>query len=96
MRDDMTTQIVSPLQPVLSPAQIAFLESLIPGPKAASRCQDAITVGSLIRLNFVAWHESAPTNRRRRGLASFGLTQLALLFLAARNGQPRYNAAALL
>lgn len=86
MLDDVTTQIAAPARLVLSPTQIAFLESLVPGPKAASRCHDAITIGSLIRLNLVAWQEDPPLDRRRKGSASFGLTQLAMLFLADRNG----------
>jgi hypothetical protein len=88
MPDDATALIVAPAQPMLSPIQIAFLESLVPGPKAAWRCQDATTVGSLIRLNLVAWQEGPPAYRRRNKSISFRLTQSAMHFLADRTIDP--------
>src|SRR5690349_398128 len=43
--------------PSLTSVQIAFLVSLLPGPRRTDDCQDAITVGGLLRLNLVAWDE---------------------------------------
>ena len=73
--------------PVLSPVQHAFLVSLIPGPRPTSRCQDAITVGSLMRLNLVVWTETKDQFRRRNGTSTFSLTSRAVRFLANRNNQ---------
>jgi hypothetical protein len=34
--------------------QMAFLASLLPGPRRTNDCQDAITVGGLLRLNLIS------------------------------------------
>ena len=78
-------------QPVtLSPAQVALLVSLVPGPRPKADCQNAVTIGSLLRLNLVAWDEaSRPASERRRGSGTFSLTPAAVQFLIdrdARNG----------
>ena len=57
MPEPLPVQETLPQLPPLSPVQMAFLVSLLPGPRPTSDCQDAITVGGLLRLNLVAWHE---------------------------------------
>jgi len=88
-------------QPVtLSSAQVAFLVSLFPESRPAAACpttacpttacQDAITVGSPMRLNPVAWNEArGPAPGRRTGSDTFSLTSAAVRLLIdrdARNG----------
>jgi hypothetical protein len=69
--------------PALSPAQVAFLVSLVSGPRPAADCQDAITVGSLMRLNLVAWDEIR--HRRRGRKSTFSLTSAAVTMLNNRD-----------
>jgi hypothetical protein len=73
--------------PALSPVQLVFLTSLIPGPRPTSHCQDAITVGNLMRLNLVAWSETKDRSRHRNDTSTFSLTPLALQVLA-NHGHP--------
>jgi hypothetical protein len=84
------TPTVSPQPVMLSSAQVTFLTSLTPGPRPTAACQDAITVGSLMRLNLVAWDEpSGLASGRRRDSGTFSLTLAAVQFLIdrdARNG----------
>jgi len=86
-----TSQNAEPLSPPLplslSPVQLAFLESLRRGPRPTSRCHDAITVGALMRLNLVAWHETMHRPRDRRGTGTFALTSAATQFLINRDGR---------
>ena len=71
----------------LSPVEVAFLQSLLPGPRRTSDCQDAITVGSLLRLNLVAWHEIKDQRRYRDIRSTFALTPAAMQYLSARGTQ---------
>lgn len=73
--------------PALSPVQFAFLLSLVPGPRPTSHCQDAITVGNLMRLNLVAWLETEDQFRVRND--TFSLTPLAVQFLANHHNPDR-------
>jgi hypothetical protein len=82
MDERLTAQAAPPHSPALSPAQVAFLVSLVSGPRPTADCQDAITVGSLVRLNLVAWHEIR--NRRRGGTSTFSLTSAAVMILNNR------------
>lgn len=82
MADAAPLPAILPQFPVLSPVQTAFLNSLLSGPRLTSECQDAITVGSLLRLNLVAWHETARHPRRRKHASTFSLTDVALQLLA--------------
>lgn len=64
--------------PSLTSVQLAFLTTLLPGPRPTDDCQDAITVGSLMRLNLVAWDE--PDHRVPGGYChdTFALTQAGI------------------
>jgi len=90
MPERVATPAALPQPVMLSPAQVAFLVSLFPGPRLTTACQDAITVGSLMRLNLVAWNETrGPAPGRRRGSDTFSLTPTAVQLLIdrdARNG----------
>jgi hypothetical protein len=84
----MITQMALPQPMTLSPAQVAFLVSLVPGPRLTAACQDAITVGSLMRLNLVAWDEvKRSASGRRRDSDTFSLTPAAVQFLINRNAR---------
>jgi hypothetical protein len=73
-----------PLPPSLTPVQLAFLVSLLPGPRPTDDCHDAITVGGLVRPNLVAWDvpNHRPDGRRRR--STFALTEAGTRLLAGR------------
>jgi hypothetical protein len=86
MPEHTTPSVALPQPVMLSPAQVAFLVSLLPGPRPTAACQDAITVGGLIRLNLVAWDEATgPASRRWRGTGTFSLTPAAVRFLIDRD-----------
>jgi len=88
MPERITAPAVLPHPMMLSPVQVAFLVSLVPGPRPTTECQDAITIGSLMRLNLVAWDEvRSPALRRRRGLDTFSLTPAAMQFLMDRDAR---------
>lgn len=59
----------------LTPVQMAFLISLLPGPRRTDACQDAITVGGLLRLNLIAWDEPDHRLKRRRRRSTFALSE---------------------
>ncbi len=80
MPEYLTQQPVMAQFPALSSVQIAFLVSLVPGPRRTSDCHDAITVGCLMRLNLVAWNETRD-RRQRRDNSTFSLTAAAKQFL---------------
>jgi hypothetical protein len=63
-------------RPSLTPAQMAFLSSLRAGARLASDCQDAITVGELMRLNLVYWNETRNPRDGRNVVSTFSLTPL--------------------
>lgn len=67
----------------LTPLQLAFLSSLLPGPRFTDDCQDAITVGGLLRLNLVAWDEPNAKLNGRRKRGTFALTEAGTRILAA-------------
>lgn len=74
--------------PILSAVQRAFLVSLTSGPRPTDDCQDAITVGSLMRLNLVAWDEVRyRPSGRRRGTDTFALTRTGTQLLTSRDGR---------
>ncbi len=87
MTEDRRTETRS--DPTLTALQRAFLTTLLPGPRPTRDCQDAITVGGLLRLNFVAWDEPGPGRDRRRPRSTFALTEAGARALAERtpNGQ---------
>ena len=60
--------------PSLTPAQEAFLSSLRAGARLASDCQDAITVGELMRLNLVYWDETRNHREGRNRVSTCSLT----------------------
>ena len=62
--------------PSLTPAQAAFLSSPRAGVRLACDCQDAITVGELMRLNLVYWNETRNPRDGRNGVSTFSLTPL--------------------
>jgi hypothetical protein len=62
----------------LTPVQIAFLASLLPGPRQTGDCQDAITVGGLLRLNLVAWDEPDHRLKVRRRHGTFALSEAGI------------------
>lgn len=63
----------------LSAAQIGFLSSLRAGGRPTAACQDALTVGTLLRLHLVAWNEDrGGVAGRRRAASTFSLTPLGL------------------
>jgi hypothetical protein len=59
----------------LTPVQMAFLASLLPGPRRADDCQDAITVGGLLRLHLVSWDEPDHRPKGRRNHDMFALSE---------------------
>jgi hypothetical protein len=74
--------------PILSTTQHAFLVSLASGPRPTNDCQDAITVGSLMRLHLVAWDEVRHRpSERRRGTGTFSLTPAGEQLLTSHDGQ---------
>jgi hypothetical protein len=85
MPDDAAAELAA--LPALSSVQLAFLASLVPGPRPTWRCQDAITVGNLVRLNLVAWSEIRDPSRRRDDKSTFSLTPLAMQVLTS-HGHP--------
>jgi hypothetical protein len=73
------------LQPLsLTSVQIAFLVSLLPGPRRTDDCQDAITVGGLLRLNMVAWNEFDHRVKGRRRHSTFALSEAGTRELDSR------------
>lgn len=61
----------------LTAAQIGFLSSLRAGGRPTAACQDALTVGTLLRLHLVAWNEDrGGVAGRRRAASTFSLTSL--------------------
>jgi hypothetical protein len=70
----MTERDALPLSPPLTAVQVAFLTSLLPGPRPTDDCQDAITVGGLLRLNLIIWDEPDCRPRRRRKCSTFALS----------------------
>lgn len=79
----MTEIDASPVLPALTPVQMAFLVSLLPGPRPTRDCQDAITIGALVRLNLVAWDEPDQPLHGRRKRSTFMLTGAGTQALAA-------------
>jgi len=70
------TDAAAPVQlPVLTPREAIFRRSLVPGPRPTGQCEDAITIGALIRRNLVAWDEPDHRHQRRRRHGTFGLTE---------------------
>lgn len=72
-----------PVSSSLTPPQMAFLSSLLPGPRFTDDCHDAITVGGLLRLNLIAWHEPNEILNGRPRRATFALTDAGTRVLAA-------------
>ena len=68
----------------LTPSQMAFLVSLLPGPRRSDDCQDAITLGGLLRLNLIVWNEPARLLRGRRGHDTFALSEDGIRALDSR------------
>ena len=64
--------------PPLAPAQMAFLVSLLPGPRRTDDCQDAITVGGLLRLNLINWDEPDPRLKGQRRYDTFALSEAGI------------------
>jgi hypothetical protein len=63
----------------LTPAEIRFLSSLRAGARPTSACQDAITVGALIRSKLVWWNTLPVADASyRRPVPSFSLTRLGI------------------
>jgi hypothetical protein len=88
MAEPAAAQIGEPHIPPLSPVEVAFLVSLLSGPRPTADCHDAITVGGLMRLNLVAWHERPDGRLRRRDRGStFSLTETAVQLLSYRAGR---------
>jgi len=86
----MAAQPAPPLPIALSPVQVAFLVSLVSGPRPTAECQDAMTVGSLMRLNLVAWDETQRSVvKHRHGTSTFSLTPAAERFLTERDARNR-------
>lgn len=61
--------------PSLTAIQLAFLASLLPGRRYTDDCQDAITVGGLLRLNLIIWEQPDHRPRKRRERSTFALSQ---------------------
>jgi len=68
----------------LTPVQTAFLISLLPGPRRTDDCQDAITVGGLLRLNLVAWDEPNRRHKAVRRHSTFALSEAGTRALQTR------------
>jgi len=59
----------------LTTTEIAFLSRLRSASRPTGQCQDALTVGALMRLGLVAWEEGrAPGRTAPNGRGSFSLT----------------------
>lgn len=68
--------------PRFTPAQLSFLSSLRAGARPTSACQDALTVGQLIRLKLVSWNEKRAGGHGFRPMTgTFSLTSLGLRLL---------------
>lgn len=65
-------------QSPLTPVQMAFLVSLLPGPRRTDDCQDAITVGGLLRLNLIDWDEPDHRLKGRRSPGTFALSEVGI------------------
>ena len=72
-----------PAQPSLTPVQAVFLSSLRGGARLTSDCQDAITVGELMRLNLVYWDETNNPRGGRKVGSTFFLTPLGVELVCA-------------
>jgi hypothetical protein len=68
----------------LTAAQLAFLSSLRVGARPTSDCQDAITVGELMRLNLVYWNEPRVSRSSRELVSTFSLTRLGVELVRER------------
>ncbi len=64
--------------PPLTTIQLAFLASLLPGRRYTDDCQDAITVGGLLRLDLITWEEPDHRPHKRRERSTFGLSQAGI------------------
>jgi hypothetical protein len=71
-------------QSPLTQVQMAFLVSLLPGPRLTDDCQDAITVGGLLRLNLIDWDEPDHRIKGRRGRSTFALSEVGIRALDNR------------
>jgi hypothetical protein len=80
----MTEGRIGPLPPSLTPVQLAFLVSLLPGPRPTDDYHDAITVGVFIRLNLVARDEPNHGLDGRRRRSTFALTEAGTRVLPER------------
>ena len=69
--------------PSLTPVQVAFLVSLLPGPRRTDDCQDAITVGGLLRLNLITWDEPKHRLKGQRTRSTFALSEAGIRALDA-------------
>lgn len=68
----------------LTLVQTAFLVSLLGGPRRTDDCQDAITVGGLLRLNLIAWEEPDHRLKGRRRHSTFALSEAGIHALDSR------------
>jgi hypothetical protein len=68
----------------LTSAQTAFLVSLLLGPRRTDDCQDAITVGGLLRLNLISWEEPHHRPKARRRHDTFALSEAGIHALDGR------------
>ena len=71
-------------QSPLTPVQMAFLVSLLPGPRRTDDCQDAITVGGLLRLSLIVWDEPDHRLKGRRRRDTFALSEVGIRALDSR------------
>jgi hypothetical protein len=69
--------------PSLTTIQVDFLASLLPGRRYTDDCQDAITVGGLLRLNLITWEEPGHLPHKRRERSTFALSQAGIHVLGA-------------
>lgn len=70
----------------ITPKQMAFLASLRAGSRPVSDCQDAITVGALLRFRLVSWKDTPGSGNGRTGTTStFRLTPAGNRLLRARD-----------
>jgi hypothetical protein len=69
--------------PSLTTIQLDFLASLLPGRRYTDNCQDAITVGALLRLNLITWEEPGRLTHERRERGTFALSQAGMHLLGA-------------
>src|SRR5215213_1854851 len=70
--------------PPLTSVQVAFLVSLLPGPRRTNHCHNAITVSGLLRLNLIAWDEPHHRLKGRRRRGTFALSEAGIRALDAR------------